>query len=65
MKALLDIDSTAQLLSLSPLTVRSYIRKGKLLPVRLGRRVLLEESELERFIAQAKAVSESTKEVQN
>ena len=65
MKALLDIDSTAQLLSLSPWTVRGYIREGKLIPVRLGRRVLLEEAELERFVAQAKAISKSTKEVQN
>jgi hypothetical protein len=34
--------------------VRAYIRAGKLSPVRLGRRVLVEEAELERFVAEGK-----------
>jgi hypothetical protein len=34
--------------------VRAYVRNGKLKPVRLGRRVLLEEAELERLITQGK-----------
>ena len=51
MKRLLDVRSAAQLLSLSHWCVRDYIRQGKLRPVRIGRRVLLEEGELERFIA--------------
>jgi len=50
-KKLLGIDAAAQVLSISKWTVRAYIREGKLRPVRLGRRVLLEEAELERFIA--------------
>jgi excisionase family DNA binding protein len=55
MKQLFDVNSAARLLSISPWTVRSYIHNGRLKPVRLGRRVLLEEAELERFIARAKA----------
>ena len=45
-----DIESAAKALSLSPWTVRSYIRKGKIRAVRIGRRVLLEERELQRLI---------------
>jgi excisionase family DNA binding protein len=54
MKQLYDVISAARLLSISPWTVRSYIHNGKLRPVRLGRRVLLEEAELERFVADGK-----------
>jgi excisionase family DNA binding protein len=54
MKPLHDINSAARLLSISPWTVRAYIRDRKLHPVRLGRRVLLEESELERFVSEAR-----------
>jgi excisionase family DNA binding protein len=56
MKQLFDVNSAARLWSISPWTVRSYIHNGKLKPVRLGRRVLLEEAEMERFIAQAKTL---------
>lgn len=52
MRQLYDINSAARLLGISPWTVRAYIRRGKLKPVRLGRRVLLEESELERLVAE-------------
>jgi excisionase family DNA binding protein len=54
MTPLLDIRGAAKLLSISPWTIRSYIAEGKLTPVRIGRRVLLEESELQRFVASAK-----------
>lgn len=53
MKALYDVKAAAQVLAISPWTVRAYIRDGKLKPVRLGRLVRLEEAELERFVAQA------------
>jgi excisionase family DNA binding protein len=55
MKALKSVEETAELLGLSVWTVRAYIRDAKLRPVRIGRRVLLEESELERFVAFSKA----------
>jgi excisionase family DNA binding protein len=54
MDALLDINSVARLLSLSPWTVRRLIFDGRLTPVRLGRRVLVEPSEVERFVSQAR-----------
>jgi excisionase family DNA binding protein len=55
MKALYDVKTAAQVLAISPWTVRAYIRDGKLKPVRLGRLVRVEEAELERFVAQAQA----------
>ena len=54
MKQLHDVNSAARLLSISPWTVRSYIHNGKLKPVRIGRRVLLSEDELERLIGLGK-----------
>jgi excisionase family DNA binding protein len=53
MRALKNIDEAAGLLGISPWTVRAWIRIGKLRPVRLGRRVLLSESELERLVAES------------
>ena len=54
MKALYDVKDAAELLAVSPWTIRAYIRQGKLRPVRIGRLVRLEEQELNRFIADAK-----------
>jgi excisionase family DNA binding protein len=54
MKPLWSVEKAAELLGLSPWTLRAYIRDGRLRPVRLGRRVLLEESELERFVTEGK-----------
>jgi excisionase family DNA binding protein len=51
MKALRSVEEAAGLLGISQWTVRSYIRDGKLRPVRIGRRVLLAEDELERFVS--------------
>jgi len=53
MKALKSVEETAELLGISIWTVRAYIRDGKLRPVRLGRRVLLAEKELERLVAES------------
>ncbi len=50
MKALYDINGAAQVLRISPWTVRAYIREGRIRPVRIGRRVLLEETELQRIV---------------
>jgi len=54
MRALKSVDEAAELLRISKWTVRSYIKAGKLKPVRLGRRVLIEEAELERIVASGK-----------
>ena len=59
MQPLHDVNAAARLLSISPWTIRSYIAEGRLTPVRIGRRVLLEESELQRFVASAKRNSAS------
>jgi excisionase family DNA binding protein len=53
MKALKNVEEAARLLGISRWTVRSYIREGKLKPVRLGRRVLLAEDELERLVSES------------
>ena len=50
MTKLLSINAAAESLSISPWTVRAYIRTRKLRPVRIGRRILLTEAELERLI---------------
>ena len=54
MKALYDVTDAAELLAVSPWTIRAYIRQGKLLPVRIGRLIRIDELELERFITNAK-----------
>ena len=59
MKPLKSVKEAAGFLGISPWTVRKDIREGKLTPVRLGRRVLLEEAELERFIERSKRVQEA------
>ena len=57
MRPLKSVEETAELLGISPWTVRSYIRDGKLRPVRLGRRVLLREDELERLVLESQRQS--------
>lgn len=64
MDPLLDVETAARLLAISPYTVRMYLRIGKLCPVRIGRRVLPEESELKRFVDEAK-ISLPRKEAPN
>jgi len=49
------VKEAAEILGISVYTVRSYIRQSKMTAVRIGRRVLLEESELERFVARSKS----------
>lgn len=55
MNQLHDVRSAAAILAISPWTVRAHIRKGTLNPIRIGRLVRLDESELQRFVASAKA----------
>jgi len=50
MQQLRTVDEAAGLLRISKWTVRSYIKAGKLQSVRIGRRVLLADDELERFV---------------
>jgi excisionase family DNA binding protein len=50
-----NIESAARALSLSPWTIRAYIRQGKIHAVRIGRRVLLEQQELQRLIDEGRS----------
>ncbi len=43
------IPEAARLLGLSPHTIRFYVRKGKITPVRFGRRVSIPMTEIERL----------------
>jgi excisionase family DNA binding protein len=53
---LYDVKGAAQVLAVSPWTIRAYIREGKLCPIRMGRLIRLEEQELERFVVSARVV---------
>jgi excisionase family DNA binding protein len=55
MNQLLDVNAVAALLSVSPYTIRAWVRQGKLNPVRLGRRVLFEMSSVEDFVREVKS----------
>jgi excisionase family DNA binding protein len=50
---LLTLRDVANRLRVSPHTVRSWMRKGKLQPVRICRRLLFHPDELARFLAEA------------
>lgn len=56
MEQLYDIPTAAGLLCISAWTLRSYIAKGIVQPVRIGRRVLLDQSELEHLVSRGKQV---------
>jgi excisionase family DNA binding protein len=51
---LLTLVAVAKLLCVSPHTVRSWVRKGRLRPVRLCRRLLFDPDQVARFVAEAK-----------
>lgn len=52
---LLTLLAVAKALCVSPHTVRAWIRKGKLRPIRLCRRLLFHPDDLLQFLAAAKA----------
>lgn len=54
MERLLSIQEASEILGLSSWTIRRWIQIKRLVPVRLGSRVLLEESELRRVIQEGK-----------
>jgi excisionase family DNA binding protein len=54
MEALKSIEEAAEILGISPWTVRAYVRQGKIRPVRIGRRCLIEQSTLEDLVEQAR-----------
>jgi excisionase family DNA binding protein len=48
---LLTLNEVADLLRVSPHTVRAWVRKGRLQPVRICRRLLFAPSSIDGFIA--------------
>lgn len=54
MNQLYDVNAAARKLAVSVWTVRAYIRKGNLRPVRIGRLVRLDEEELSKFVERNK-----------
>jgi len=56
---LLDVKSSAEVLRVSPYTIRSWIRKGTLRATKLGRLVRIEPSEVKRLISAGKAKSDT------
>jgi excisionase family DNA binding protein len=51
----IGLKEAAELTGLSHWTLRQYIREGRLRAVRIGRRVLIEPSELERLVEQGRS----------
>lgn len=51
---LLPLNQVAKLLSVSSFTVRNWVRKGKLRPVRLCRRLLFHPDEIARLVKEAR-----------
>jgi excisionase family DNA binding protein len=51
---LLALLEVARSLCVSPHTVRAWVRKGKLRPVRICRRLLFDPAEIARFVEGAK-----------
>ena len=57
MNPLKSVEQAAEFLGISQFTVRGYLRDGQLKPTRIGRRVLLRQEELERFVMERTADS--------
>ena len=62
MEQLVSIQKTAEILSVSPWTVRAWIQEGKIGSAKLGSRRLVPQSEIEKLIETARVSSlESSK----
>lgn len=59
---LLTLLEAAQQLRLSPHTVRSFVRKGKLKPLRICRKLLFHPDDLARLIGHNSPVTEEVRE---
>jgi excisionase family DNA binding protein len=49
-----SVEDAAKTLSISPWTLRKYLAENKLQAVRIGRRVLIEPSEIRRLIEEGR-----------
>ncbi len=57
---LLTLRDMADRLRVSPHTIRSWMRKGKLRPVRICRRLLFHPDEVARFLTEARSTEMAT-----
>jgi len=57
LERLYGVAEASQLLGISHWTLRAYLKAGRLSPVRIGRRVLLDDAELREFVSKCKAAS--------
>ena len=53
----LGLRQAAEAVGLSHWTLRAYVRQGRLRALKIGRRVLIEPSELQRLIEQGRKVA--------
>lgn len=53
-KLLLPLSSVAEMLAVSPHTIRKWVKQGRLQPTRVCRRLLFQTVEIERFIEQGR-----------
>jgi excisionase family DNA binding protein len=60
---LLPLLEVAKTLCVSPHTVRSWIRKGRLRPVRICRRLLFDPSEITRFLAESELAESASRDI--
>lgn len=51
---LLTLAAVAEALAVSPHTVRMWVRRGRIRPLRLCRRILFDPAEIARFVSEAK-----------
>lgn len=52
-ESLISIDKAADILGLSPWTIRAWITQGKITSAKLGARRLIPQSELDRLISES------------
>jgi excisionase family DNA binding protein len=50
---LIPLAAVAEALAVSPHTIRAWVRKGRLRPVRLCRRLLFSPADIERLVAES------------
>jgi excisionase family DNA binding protein len=53
LRQLLTLLEVAEMLRVSPHTVRAWVRKGRLRPVRICRRLLFSPAEIERLVSES------------
>ena len=62
MESLKGVNETAAILGISPWTVRYLLKIGKLPKIKVGRRVLVEPIEIQKFIERCKELGQQEQE---